>query len=137
MTTSYLLHALEKNGAGRLSSVDLPPLGDDEGRWVGALVPRELAARWSLHRGTSRASLPKVLSEQGTIDIFLHDSLHTFRTMSWEFECAWRHLREGGILLSDDIGFNTAFDRFVERVRPDFSAAFADDNGCYGVAVKG
>lgn len=139
MSTSYLLQALEANGHGRLASIDLPPLGDEEGRWVGALVPRELAGRWTLHRGASRALLPGILQASGTIDMFIHDSLHTYRTMLWEFELAWRYLAPGGVLLADDIGFNQAFERFVARVKPKYKCAFSGDDGtgCWGVAIKG
>ena len=35
--------------------------------------------------------------------MFHHDSLHTFRHMTWEFETAFPHLTAGGVLSSDDI----------------------------------
>ena len=42
-------------------------------------------------------------------DLFLHDSLHTYRNMRRELEVAWPHLRAGGVILADDVERNHAF----------------------------
>ncbi|MEJ2148325.1 MAG: hypothetical protein P8Z40_02475 [Chloroflexota bacterium] len=36
--------------------------------------------------------------------------------MTWEFEQAWPAIRPGGLLLSDDIITNRAFDDFARQV---------------------
>ena len=51
-----------------------------------------------------------------SIDIFFHDSLHTFEHMYFEYKTAWPHLSEAGILLSDDIYWSSAFHRFASEV---------------------
>jgi hypothetical protein len=51
------------------------------------------------------------------LDLFYHDSLHTFEHMLWEYQTAWRFLRDGGILLSDDIFWNRAFRIFAREVK--------------------
>ena len=37
------------------------------------------------------------------IDIFFHDSLHTYDHMMFEYLTSWDYLKEGGVLFSDDI----------------------------------
>ena len=61
--------------------------------------------------------LPKLLKELGTIDVFLHDSLHTYEHMMFEYTQAWRHLRVSGILMSDDVneGWSLAFIDFCKE----------------------
>jgi predicted O-methyltransferase YrrM len=116
VTSAFLLQALNANGTGRLYSIDLPPLGPDAPAHVGALVPARLRDRWQLSRGVSRRLLPGILDAAEMIDLFVHDSLHTYSNMLWEFETAWQSLRPGGWLVSDDIEGNAAFGEFARRV---------------------
>jgi methyltransferase family protein len=44
-----------------------------------------------------------------TVDLFVHDSLHTHRNMRREFETIWPRLRTGGVLVADDVERNRAF----------------------------
>ena len=46
------------------------------------------------------------------IDIFLHDSEHSYKNMLWEFQTAWTYLKVGGLLLSHNIDSNNAFSDF-------------------------
>jgi hypothetical protein len=52
----------------------------------------------------------------GSIDIFIHDSEHSYENMMFEYITAWHYLKEGGILLSDDTNLNKAFSDFSARV---------------------
>jgi hypothetical protein len=45
-----------------------------------------------------------------------HDSDHSNEHMTWEFEQAWPAIRPSGLLLSDDIITNRAFDDFARQV---------------------
>src|SRR5437868_3189781 len=81
VTTAFLLQALAQNGTGNLYSIDLPPLGKDSDRFVGKVVPHELRNNWTLRFGASKSLLPRLLTELDTVDIFVHDSLHTYRNM--------------------------------------------------------
>ncbi len=103
VTSAFLLKALSINGEGELHSIDLPPLGRDADEFVGMLVPQELRHRWALHRGTSRRLMPQLLPKLAPLDMFVHDSLHTYRNMRDEFALAWSALGPGGVLVSDDI----------------------------------
>jgi hypothetical protein len=127
-SSAHLLQGLADNGVGDLVSIDLPttdPKGHlSDGRWdgahvkavelTGAAIPDALRSRWELMLGDSRELLPKVL-ERHRIDIFLHDSDHAAAAMTLEYRTAWDRLAEGGLLLSDDINLNRAFDEFASE----------------------
>lgn len=138
VTSAYLLAALEVNGHGRLHSIDLPPLARKGDDFVGWLVPRELRHRWSLQRGTSARLLGPLVKNLGSLDLFVHDSLHTYRNMKEEFETAWRALRGGGVLISDDIQGNEAFLELARSEDVSLSAVIQEKNkdALLGVAVK-
>ena len=118
VTSTCLLQALAQNGTGGLWSIDLPPLGRDAAAHVGTLVPASLRDRWQLNRGVSRRLLPRVLAQLGRVDVFIHDSLHTYSNMLWEFETIWPVLAPGGMLIADDAGDNGAFADFASKVSP-------------------
>jgi predicted O-methyltransferase YrrM len=96
-----ILEALEANGKGALHSIDLGT-GPNEPP-SDFLVHPGLRHRWSFIRGDARRELPRLLRRLGEIDMFYHDSLHTFEHMTWEFRTAGRRLRPGGILASHDV----------------------------------
>ena len=52
--------------------------------------PEILMKRWELVFGGTMHVLPSALRRLGTIDIFLHDSEHTYNTMMFEFESCWQ-----------------------------------------------
>ena len=131
-STAFSLLALAKNERGQLHSIDLPrEVGRDydpdtfyegEGRAgippgsePGWLIPPELKQRWSLLLGRTQDELPPLLARLGTIDSFMHDSEHSFECMWFEFNEAWPRLRQGGVLLSDDVNSTDAFPRFVRE----------------------
>ena len=118
VSSSYLLLALEKNGVGTLCSVEV---GDrsylPEGKENGWIVPEFLRHRWQLKIGDAKELLPKVLAEMQPIDVFIHDSLHTYEQMMWEFKAAYPFLRCGGILLADDAMWNNSFHEFADAMR--------------------
>src|SRR5713101_311866 len=99
VSSSYLLLALAKNGRGRLHSVGLPDSAFlPAGKQPGWLVPEWLRANWRIHLGDAKEILPGLFAQTGKIDVFIHDSLHTYDHMLWEFETAYPHLRRGGLL---------------------------------------
>lgn len=109
VSSAYVLRALETNGRGALRSIDLPPLTGEYERFWGIAVPAEQRAGWRLHRGSSARVLPSLLEDVGTLDLFIHDSLHTRRNMRREFEAVWPRLHPGGMILADDVERNPAF----------------------------
>jgi predicted O-methyltransferase YrrM len=125
VSSAYILTALRENGQGTLHSVDLPPVRRKSERFWGIAVPDDLKGRWNLHRGTSSRVLPRLLQENPTVDIFVHDSLHTHKNMSHEFDTIWPHLRPGALLLADDIERNSAFNELLQKT-PAFWRAIKD-----------
>jgi predicted O-methyltransferase YrrM len=109
VSSAFVLRAMQENGRGVLHSVDLPPLRREYERFWGAAVDGALAGRWRLHRGSSARVLLPLLEELEDVDLFVHDSLHTYRNMRREFEAVWPHLRAGGVLIADDVDRNRAF----------------------------
>lgn len=116
VTSSYILRAMEDNGHGKLYSIDLPHYLLPDGKEPGWIVEDALRKRWELRVGDAAKLLPPLLEELGEIDIFLHDSLHTYEHMLLEFRAAWPHLRPGGMLLSHDVGQNTSFFDFIDEI---------------------
>ncbi len=117
VTSSYVLKSLSDNSHGELFSIDLPPLGRDASSFVGNLIPNELRPRWNLRIGSSRDQMPPMLSDLSPIDVFIHDSLHTYEHMKWEMENAMAGLRPGGVLIADDIEGNQAFEWAIRQPR--------------------
>jgi predicted O-methyltransferase YrrM len=115
VSSVFILKALQVNGRGTLHSVDLPPLRSEYERFWGIAVPEAFKDRWRLHRGSSARVLPRLLREIRTIDLFVHDSLHTRRNMRREFDAIWPRLRNGGALLADDVERNRAFSELQKK----------------------
>jgi predicted O-methyltransferase YrrM len=136
VSTAHILQALAVNGHGRLDSVDLPLPGRDAERFTAALVPARLRERWTLHRGTSRRKLPALLAGR-TIDLFVHDSSHTYLNMRCEFARAWPRLRTGGVLIADDVECSQAFEELRERAPRLWCIVWQEGKrALFGIAVK-
>jgi Methyltransferase domain len=146
-TSRMILEALTRNGAGKLSSIDRPPLDPGTRARVGIAVPPELRNRWELLAGSSRQCLPGVIGRLGAIDLFVHDSLHTERNVRFELDRAWAALRPGGAMVIDDIDSNAGFGSFrstfsgfrslvceAEPVRPD--GRRFNGKGLFAVVLK-
>jgi Methyltransferase domain len=132
LTTYLLLKALERNGSGRLWSIDLAPSAIGAPGLAGqtaAAVPPELRCRWTLLQGTSRRCLPGLLDGLAQlelpVDLFIHDSLHTGRNVRFELDSVWPRLSPDGVALVDDVEQNAAFGSFARR-HPEVSAIVCD-----------
>lgn len=126
--SAVILQALNDNGNGVLISIDLPAQNAIEGSTnlmtesdlppnckPGWVVPDYLRQRHQLLIGDSKDLLPQLFEQYKMVDIFLHDSLHTFQHQQFEYTIAWPHLRDEGILLSDDIFWSHAFHKFCKE----------------------
>jgi hypothetical protein len=130
LTTRALLEAMQRNGEGHLWSIDLPPLLEhDLGRETAAAVPQRLHDRWTLVRGSSRRMLPRLVAELRPIDLFVHDSMHTTRNVSFELDRVWPALAPGGAVLIDDVEKNAATGQFLRAHPGTRSMICASDDG--------
>lgn len=110
VSSAYLLLALQKNGRGSLHSIGLAdPAYLPHGKSPGWLVPDWLRSGWQIHVGDSRDILPVLLARLGKIGVFIHDSLHTYDHMKWEFETAYPYIQADGLLIADDALWNDSF----------------------------
>lgn len=126
-STSYILQAISDNGFGKLYSIDLPfqwyiygnhKLHLDSlpaGKLPGYLVPEKLKKNWQLILGDTYEKLPQLLKKLGNINIFLHDSEHSDKAMTFEYKTSWPHIEKGGLLLSDDVSYTKAFGKFLKN----------------------
>lgn len=131
-SSAFILYALEMNKKGRLYSIDLPNQpGQEINNHTGWLVPDILKNRWDLILGPSKERLPPLLNKLGAIDAFYHDSDHSYENMAFEFACAWKYLKPGGLLLADDITDSRAFDELVKNKKCIYRKLFK-----LGVAMK-
>lgn len=100
-SSGHILAALEANGHGRLFSVDLGVQPGEPAH--DSLVHPRLLPRWEYIVGDAREELPRLLARLGRIDMFHHDSLHTYDHMMWEFATVAPHLSARGVLASHDV----------------------------------
>ena len=107
----YILAAMRENGNGRLVSID----ATSEPENVARLVPDSLRSRMQLVTGHSLDVLPR-LNLEG-LDFFLHDSEHSYQNMLAEYEFAFRHFRDRGVLCSHDVLMTNAWKHIVNRRR--------------------
>lgn len=140
VTSVLALEAMAQSddGEGRLWSIDLPPMMSGWHEQSKVLVDEAAWPDWTYVRGSSRRTMASTCASMKTIDIFIHDSLHTPQTMKYEFEKAWPFMRSGALLISDDVEGNSAFVDFVTShgVEKWFTAPKAGKKGMFGVALK-
>jgi predicted O-methyltransferase YrrM len=121
-TSRAILLALNENKHGRLYSIDLPLFSWRRTYPIGSSIPPSLRSRWHLTLGPSRLVLPNLLRRLGPIDVFVHDSDHTYLNQKVEFSLALSALRPGGFLIADDVGNDSIYEeagssplRFLEQ----------------------
>ena len=113
---ALLLALQDRDNDSLLCSVDLPYLSEWTTDWVGAAVPQELRPRWHVYRMADRQGLPRALRRSYPVDLAHYDSDKSPHGRLFGYGAIWQSLRQGGVLVSDDIGDNLAFIRFAEQV---------------------
>ena len=112
-TSWAILQALNHNESGHLISIDLGEkisTGSNlPTNQIGGFIPQKLRQKWTLKLGDAKVLLPNLLEEIESIDIFYHDSDHSYEHMKFEFTSALRKLKNKGIICSDDINMNSAW----------------------------
>ncbi len=113
--SAFILKALadEKLATAKLYSIEW--CKDCE---QGALIPDELRPQFVPLRGKVE-DFARSDELPSCIDMFLHDSSHSYRHMLWEFRQFWQRLRDGGLLVSHDVHMNAAFPEFVAKTYTD------------------
>lgn len=135
LSSAFMMLALVKNdNAGTLHVIDLPPVFDSnadewksknkvygvvipEGKTSGWLVPDAYKDRLEVLEGDAKLLLPGLLERLGKIDMFYHDSDHTYDHMMFEFSEAKKYLAKHGVIVSDDISWNASLWDFADDYR--------------------
>jgi len=130
-SSAVILLAMGKNEKGHLHSIDIADFTTSE-KEVGWIIPLNLRERWTFHIGKSTEVMRTLLPKLGQIDIFLHDSDHSYFNMLSEYRMVYPIIRPGGLLLSDDIDRNRAFSDFCVLMGIDS----ASKNKYFGVLRK-
>jgi predicted O-methyltransferase YrrM len=148
LSSAFMMLALAKNGPeGRLRVVDLAPVFDPtdsawtvkdkaygvvipEGKSSGWMVPDAYRDRFEVWNGDAKVLLPKLVDKVDAIDMFYHDSDHTYNHMMFEFRQAKRKLRPGGLIVGDDISWNASVWDFADE----FGVPSYNFKGAVGVA---
>jgi len=133
LSASFMMLALAKNGPeGTLHVIDLPPVFDPndpgwtvankvygvvipEGKTTGWMVPDAYRDRFEVWNGDAKDLLPKMVDKLDAIDLFYHDSDHTYDHMMFEFTQAKRKLTPGGLVVGDDISWNASVWDFADQ----------------------
>lgn len=138
ISSRVALEALSRNNRGHLWSIDLPhPLNHKLHGQTGAAITDSCRPRWTYLEGESGKLLPSLVAEVGSVDLFIHDSLHTAKNTLFEMEQAASVMSEGGVMLVDDIRGHDGFATFARR-HPEFTTVLcstADRAAGFGLAV--
>ena len=153
-SSSAILGAMAENDTGTLISIDLPMeqqqsviVGEQHiqdslassGFSVGGVIPLHLRFRWTLFLGNSLQVLPRVLAQQENISMFVHDSLHTYDHMMAEYRLGYDALEPGGLLVSDDVNYNSAWSDFCKSKNQEsktISKGSGERSGCFAFIIK-
>jgi len=134
LSSAFMVMAMERNGGeGKLYAIDFPYIYDPEdpdlnleavygviipeGKTSGWIVPESLRDRYEVIVGMAEEELPPLLRRLGRIDLFYHDSDHSYDHMTFEMEEARKHLGPGTAILCDDVAWNQSTWDFAKRHR--------------------
>ena len=147
--TSFILAGLKKNNKGKLIAIDFPQSKMDEislnsrHPWVGNselysetyspgfIIPESVSGRLEMIISDSLSALPLISEE---IDLFIHDSEHTFKHVISEINSVWNKLSDKGILIVDDIDWSNGFFKFI--VEHQLYPLLLTDNGKDDLRVR-
>jgi predicted O-methyltransferase YrrM len=133
LSSAFMMLALVKNGShGSLHVIDLPPVFEakdagwtvkgrvygvviPEGKSSGWMVPDAYRNRFEVWTGDAKVLLPKMIDKVDSIDLFYHDSDHTYNHMMFEFREAKRKLKPGGLIVGDDVSWNASVWDFADQ----------------------
>ncbi|MDX6205683.1 MAG: D-aspartate ligase [Frankiales bacterium] len=136
LVSAIVLHALRTVGDARLYSIGLaPPTATVDYAGIAVAVDPEQHERWTYVAGSSRQRLPGLLRTIPTVDLFIHDNLHTDRNLRFELGCVLPHLSARSVVLAGDVDCNAEIAYWLRRSPGGFFAAHDRDGGGFGGSV--
>lgn len=133
LSAAMMVLALVKNADhGKLHAIDLPRVFDGtqpswtqknhiyeafipEGKSSGWLVPEAYRHHVKLWEGDAKNLLPELLGELESVDMFFHDSDHSYNHMMFEFNQIKRRIVTSGLVAADDISWNSSLWDFADQ----------------------
>ncbi len=135
-SSSYILQALHENGHGKLYSIDYSFRHWESKQMIGSMIPNHLRDNWNLIYGIASKKLKPLLKSLGQIDIFIHDSAHTYNNMMSEYNISWPFIKKDGLLMSDDIT-NAFYDFYTQKnTKPILFSQKIKDKNFFGIIKK-
>ena len=144
--TCFILNALRRNNFGELISIDLPAnkiesskrhflVGDGEDipqeLDSGFLIHKSLKNKWDFIRGDSLQEIPKI---EKKVDMYVHDSEHSFEFIQKEMSLIWNKLTDNAIIVADDLDWSNGF--FAFCVEKKIYPLIITDNGKSGLRAR-
>jgi len=129
-STAIILFGLHMNQQGKLISIDKWTEAPIE--HIGYFVPDDLKYRWEPIKGFTRDVLPTL---NDSFSFFLHDSAHSYRNMTMEYEWATKHIDKEGFIISHDIGANNSFFDFCANHNLQYFLIESDFSGRYSLGI--
>ena len=130
VSTSAIMSALdEDNSSGSLNSFDVLP--ETKEAYLGK-------GKWNFHlldKKRTHKQLSVAVGNSPLVDIWLHDSNHGYRWQKFEYLLALSRLKEGGILISDDIDASPAWGELAKSHFKESYIIF-DSRKFVGIAFK-
>ena len=113
-STSAILKSLPKGS--KLISFDLGvKYGNAEEMPVGFVIPEELKSIWNLVLGDSNVTLRRELEKYKNIDMFFHDSTHTYDHVSFELNTVFPYLSKNFMIIVDNYDWTDAPKDFANK----------------------
>jgi predicted O-methyltransferase YrrM len=113
VSTTSILSAMKKHG--RLISIDPGiPYGKGD-REVGFLIPSNLKSNLEHIKGTSTERLVGVLDSLTRLDVFFHDSDHSYQNVMFELNSVWPKIRKNPLILIDNYDWSNAAKDFAKE----------------------
>ncbi len=120
-SSQALLKSIVKRG-GKLVSVDMPMIGQNDYHLIGCAVSKNFKDSWKLLREPDKNGLIKAINLfSDKLDLIHYDSDKSYYGRVWSQPIIYNALRKDGLFVSDDIDDNSAFREFATNNNLDYS----------------
>ena len=129
LSTRTILNSFKKNS---LTNSSLHSFDIDEKFAVEEFTKNQ---QFHFHKISGKNDFRSAIKDIPLIDLFYHDSDHSYDNQMMEYETVWEKIPQSGVFLSDDINWSNAFLDFCFRVgRKPF--ILADTEKFAGMIIK-
>ncbi len=132
MSSSIILKAIFDNkNKGKLYSIDLPGYDSEYYSKIGKnynihfagqdgpgwLVDKKYVSNWEFIIGDSKDKLPELLKKINSVDVFVHDSLHSDEHINFELNTILPYMSSIALFFCDDVNeeWSEEFVRFAKK----------------------